>query len=233
MRDPTFNDDEVREIFAAAAERQSEADEATSSSNGDHSLAALKRIGAEAGIDPAHVEAAARALVRRSERLPAGKRGAGRAVEVSRTLPGPPDDGVWQRVVGALRDEFRSTGVTTRFGNTHEWISSAEGPGTAPIEARLETEGSETRLILRQDRGVYRQLGMVMGITFAVIAAPFSLVILVGGLETSAFVAPAGFLALGAASWLGSRALAPWIEKRQRARFERLADRIELIARAG
>jgi hypothetical protein len=38
---------------------------------------------------------------------------------------------------------------------------------------------------------------------------------------------------MGAASWLGTRALTPWVEKRQRARFERVADRIELIAGAG
>jgi hypothetical protein len=135
--------------------------------------------------------------------------------------------------VGALRDEFRSTGVTTRFGDTYEWISSAEGPGNAPIEARLETEKSGPRLTLRQDMGVYRQLGMAMGITFAVMATVFSLVILMGDLEASAFVAPAALLAMGAASWLGTRALTPWVEKRQRARFERVADRIELIAGAG
>ncbi len=79
-RDPTFSDDEVREIFAAAAERQSEAEDATSISHGGHSLAELKRIGAEAGLDPTHVEAAARALVRRSEQAPARKKGSGHVV---------------------------------------------------------------------------------------------------------------------------------------------------------
>lgn len=231
-RDPTFSDDEVREIFAAAAERQSEADDATSVSRRGHSLVELKRIGAEAGIDPAHVEAAARALVRRAEQLPTGKKGARHVVEVSRALPATADDGVWQRVVRALRDEFRCTGVTTRFGETREWISSAEGPSTVPIiEARLETDAGETRLILCSDLGVHRQLGMVFGVGFGGMGAVLGGLMAVGTFEAPVLALPVGLLGLGAAFWLGYRALEPRIENHLRARFERLADRIELIAR--
>jgi hypothetical protein len=231
IRDPTFSDDEVGEIFAAAAERQSEAEDATAVSGGGHSLAELKRIGAEAGIDPAHVEAAARALVRRAGRLPSGQHGARHAVEVKRTLPAATDDGAWQRVVRALREEFRCTGVTTRFGETREWISSAEGPSTAAIEARLETEGGETRLVLRQDRGAYRQLGTALGLGFGGTGAIFAGLMAVGNFAGPPLALPLAFLGLGAATWAGHRALSPWIEGRQRARFERIADRIDLIAR--
>jgi hypothetical protein len=230
-RDPTFSDEQAREIFAAAAERESQADETLPARRGDLSLDDLKRIGGEAGIDPIHVEAAARALVRRSADLPDATSGSGRLVEVTRSLPVGPDDRMWERMVTTLRQEFRCTGVATRFGDTREWISSAEGAGVAAIEVRLEAEGDGGRLIVRQDRAVYRQIGTVFGLAFAGVGVVLAVLMMVGSFEASLMALPLSFLGAGLASWLGTRALLPWFEERQRARFDRSADRLELIAR--
>jgi len=57
-----YTDDEVHAIFERAAARQEEATHAEEASRAGLSLEELKEIGAEAGIDPAHIALAANEL---------------------------------------------------------------------------------------------------------------------------------------------------------------------------
>lgn len=140
----SFTDEEVRAIFAAAADRQAEADHADASAPAAPDLEELKRIGAEAGIAPEHVEAAARALVvRKGAGVPSREDELG-MVTVRRWLPGPVDDVAWERMVVVLRDTFDGAGSASRFGEALEWV----GPEEKKIRARVEPGGDPGGYVL-------------------------------------------------------------------------------------
>ena len=82
----------------------------------------LQSVGAEAGLDPAHVAAAARAVASGEPDdgretlvgLPVGVRRAA-------TLEVPPSDAMWEHLVADLQDTFAARGKTERIGAARIW----------------------------------------------------------------------------------------------------------------
>ena len=106
--DRQFSEDEAREVFARAAERQHE----VRSKGEGLSLDELRAIGREAGLDPEHIEAAARAVATGEP-------------ETGRTGLGPLPSGVFRTVV-------LPSGIT----------SSRTRAGRSPPRARSPTPGA-------------------------------------------------------------------------------------------
>jgi hypothetical protein len=119
-----YSEKEIQAIFRRATERQ-EAAGAADPHRG-LTLDELKAIGAESGIDPAHVEAAV-ADIERGDMEPASLSlleqlyGLSASIRVERVLPGPMDDATWDDVVEVLRSTFNTRGQDETIGPIREW----------------------------------------------------------------------------------------------------------------
>jgi hypothetical protein len=228
-----FSDEETRRILARAASRQDEVERARlgTRSSTDLTLAAVQAAAREAGIDPLHVEAAAREVVLRRDAAPVKTR-AGLPVEMKmqRVIPGDVSDAQWERMVTEFRQTFRKSGATSQFGPVREWISGNE-QSSMPITVRIEPVDEGTLLTLLQSSKAMSDIVYAVGGVFGGFAA------FLGAL---AFFSP-GFpvalplvllcfaLVFSVGSWGGYRAWLP----RQEKQFRAVLDRSELIARSG
>ncbi|HEX8212447.1 MAG TPA: hypothetical protein VF584_19885 [Longimicrobium sp.] len=111
----TYDDDEVREIFAVAARRELANPQPTAAPG--LTLAELQEIGREAGLDVGEVARAAAALEVRALDAPA-RTSLGMPIEVIRVVPLPraPRDAEWEQLVGELRTTFRARGRVAAQG---------------------------------------------------------------------------------------------------------------------
>ncbi|MBB4634247.1 hypothetical protein [Longimicrobium terrae] len=138
----TYNDDEVREIFASAAQREL-AEPRPGASQG-LSLVELQDIGREAGLDVAEVTRAAAALDAHTAQLPV-RTTLGAPIEVTRVVPLPraPTTSEWEQLVGELRATFRARGRVISQGGLLEWVNgnlhACVEPGEGGYRLRLGT----------------------------------------------------------------------------------------------
>lgn len=185
--DRQFTEDEAREVFARAAERQ----HAVGTGRAGLSLDELRAIGAEAGLDPEFVEAAARSVaLGEPER---GRMSLGplpRGVSRTALLPGPSTDALWQQVVADARRTFSAQGKVSGSGRIREWRNGN-------LRVSLEPAGDGTRLHL-QTRRDDRVQGTAILAVVAVCATVSLLFTLIGG----------GFDLAGSASLLMGASLA-------------------------
>jgi hypothetical protein len=120
-----YSEEEIQAIFRRATERQEAAD--TADPHRGLTLEELKAIGAESGIDPAHVEAAVadleRGHVARPDSLSLLERfyGLSATIRVERVLPGTMEDATWNDAVDILRSVFNTRGQDEWVGPIREW----------------------------------------------------------------------------------------------------------------
>lgn len=119
-----YSEQEIQAIFRRAAERQQTTDSGTPR-NG-LTLEELKAIGDESGIDPAHIEAAARDIEqgRVHQSQPTGIErlyGMSASVHAERVLPGRMDDTTWGHALDTLRSVFNTRGQAEAIGPIREW----------------------------------------------------------------------------------------------------------------
>ena len=188
----TYSEREIASIIERAAERQAEADRSEGAPG--LTLDEIERLGAEAGIDPAHLRAAAQEVGARG-RTVSGDAGMTRThVHVERWVDGPLTDEAWEDTVAELRQRFGaemmamfgmpSPASVQQVGQSHEW-SHTSGLG---IQTRVTVSprGDRTRLRITQLVGLSST--RVEGIGYGLLLAFF-----LGG--------PAGG---GLAAWLGA-----------------------------
>jgi hypothetical protein len=238
-----FDDAEIRRILARAADRQEQADRALPAASAGSrsgtepglSLAELQEVAGEAGIDAAHVVAAAREVQLSTAVAPERYRFVGIPMELveRRIVPGHLADREWERIVGEFRSAFRTPGTTNSFGDVREWFSSGAGTTGAPVRLRLDPGEDGIEVSLRQSTKSARDVPLALGWTFGSMGAVFGLIVAVGSLDPGAAALPALFGVLSGGSFLGGRWAARRWARRQSARFSRLLDRVELIARGG
>jgi hypothetical protein len=139
-----FTEDEARQIFARAAERQ----HAVEARGEGLSLDELQAIGAEVGLDPAHVAAAVAELrATPSAALPLVF-GVDAAPRRARVLPGEMTDAAWGQLVSRLKRTFGSVGIVSEYGVVREWTS---GP-TSNLHVVAEAVEGGTRLTIETRR---------------------------------------------------------------------------------
>jgi hypothetical protein len=228
-----FSDEETRQLLARAANRQEEADRALPGRHGGsvHTLAVVRAAAENVGIDPLHVEAAAKEILLRRGAAPVRTRaGLPMELRLQRVLPGPVSDAQWERMVAEFRKEFRKSGSTSQFGPVREWISGNEA-SSMPITVRVEPVEEGTLLTLHQETKTMSDLVYVVGGTFSGVAATFGVIAALT--QTVSVALPvfllAGGLIASAMVWGGYRAWMP----RQEKQFRAVLDRSELIARSG
>lgn len=218
--DHQFSEEEAREVFARAAERQ----HAVGAREG-LSLDELRAIGREAGLDAEHVEAAARAVAAGEPET--GRRAVGPVpTGVFRTavLPGPPSDALWAEIVADARRTFSAQGKVSESGRLKQWRNGN-------LRVTLEPAGDgASRLHLETRRTDRSQLVVVTGVAAAVLLVAawlFSLDAFQGGADVGAL------LMVGLGSLAGSLGFGTeqrrWADARER-QFDQVARRAALAA---
>lgn len=137
-----FSTPEIEEVFARAAAAQARDREADLGL----SMEELQAVGAEAGLDPVQVAAAARAVAE-------GEPDEGResllgipvGVRRSATLEAAPSDAMWETLVADLQDTFSARGKLGRIGAAQTWHNGN-------LRATLSPSGDSARLRLQTNR---------------------------------------------------------------------------------
>lgn len=229
-----YTDNEVHAIFERAAARQDEAERAEDASRAGLSLTELQQIGSEAGIDPAHVALAASELADLGAPLDSRQQeslfGIPTRLGASRVIQGRVSDEGWERMVLELRDIFGRDGIAGELGKVREWtVTSSVGKFDRPVKVTLKPEGDDTHIAINQEMkgqamgfsiatGIYLLMGLVMSILHL-----FEPDVPIG----------VGLMFLGmAALFFGGTQIGTRIyATRQRTKFGRALDRIELVGR--
>ncbi len=161
MPDRVFSEEEVKDIIRRASARQEEEAERQEAREHGLTLADLEELGAEVGLDPKHLRAAA-------DEVRTGHRTAVQAETTTDThvivecwVDGPFTPEGWEDTVALLRQRFgvgmgmwyggTGEGRVEQIGNAHEWSHTSQ-MGVETRVSASEREG-KTRLILSQRVG--------------------------------------------------------------------------------
>ena len=219
-----FTEDEARQIFARAAERQ----HAVASRGEGLSLDELQAIGAEAGLDPEHVAAAVAELRSGPAVEPVVVAGVDLTPRVVRVLAGELTDDAWADVVGRLRRTFGAQGVPSEIGRVREWTSGS----SSALHVIAEPVEGGTRVTMETSKA--HEAGGLRSLlpTAVLLSLGLSLLFAFGDFDATVWVIPVMTLAVCAAIYVAVRAsLARWSDRR-RSQFESLMDQAELLLRA-
>ena len=210
-----YDEEEVAIILQRAAESRVGSAEGLT-------LAQLKEIAADVGIDPAAVEAAAGSLDRRVAAPPSPLLGTPSAPQYEQTVPVPFDRVDQSELVLAIRRTMERHGVLDAGPNGLEWRArDATGGRYVTVLAR----GQETLVRVlgnfRDGAGVWLMAGgMMIGMVALVLLK--SLGLLVPGPAKGL-----GLLLSAVTGFLGGRQLWRWRYRREQ---QRLSDTVEAVA---
>lgn len=138
-----YNEEEVAAILErATTSRSSQANLPSNAATG-FTLAELQEIGAEAGIAPEEIAAAARAVSTQASAPPVrtllgAPRSVARIVPLTRELA----DAEWTRIVVALRETFGAEGRIREYGSLRTWRN-----GNLQVHAEPDGDGYRLRTL--------------------------------------------------------------------------------------
>lgn len=190
----TYSEREVAAIIERAVERQAETDQMEGAPG--LTLDEIERLGQDAGIDPAHLRAAAQEMGTRGRTF-TGTAGMTRThIHVERWVDGPLIDAAWEDTVAHLRQHFGAEmnammgmggNQVQQVGQSHEWThTSAMGVQT---RVTVSPRGERTRLRITQLVGLSstRVEGLGYGSLIAFVGA-----LIGGGIGSSVLDGPVG-----------------------------------------
>lgn len=221
-----YGENEVAEIFEAAASARGPEGRALSPASGGFSLEELQAIGGEVGIAPERIAHAAAALDLRRGAAPR-RTHLGMPVSVGRTvdLPRAPTDREWDLLVAELRETFGAHGRDGSRGELRAWTNGN-------LHAYVEPTETGHRLRMGTVKGDGIALGRmgIFGMVMALVMLAFFL-LASGGLGEGAGMVLL-FAAMGAAA-LGANAvrLPQWAGEREE-QMEHIATRARTLIRA-
>lgn len=173
MAERRYGEDEVREIFSLATTGDIRG-HSLPSEPGSLTLEDLKRIGQEAGIEPARVAHAAQSLDARGQQSPL-RRSFGLPVGMTRVveLPRAPTDREWEQLVSEFRTTFGAQGHATVSGGLREWSQ-----GSLHISVEPTQHGEQLRLTTLKEDAIALNAASVL---LAVFGALLSVVLAMTG----------------------------------------------------
>lgn len=211
MTERRYDEEEVALILHRAVEAS--ATEHDSASGGGLTLAELKEIGTEAGIDASRIEAAAKGLaIRRFDPATPSSMGFPPTEQIERVVPGKLDADHLPHLLDLIRNEFARQGIVEEVLGGLEWRASSVMGGRY-VSIRREGDATRVRVL-----GNYRDGLLVFGLGLGPMLA------ISGGLLGAGFGAAPVLAALGwAAAYL------PWryLFGRERRSLRRVLDAIE------
>lgn len=210
-----YGEEEVREIFEAAA-REGDVDGHALISTQGPTLAELQAIGQEVGLAPERIAEAASALDRGGEVLPR-RTHFGMPVAVGRTvdLPRAPTDREWDLLVAELRETFGARGKVSSHGGLREWTNGNLHAYVEPTETghRLRLGTLKGNALAMTRMGLF---GMGMGLLTL-------LAILLTGRVAEGLFAPVFLSTMGGVAFISAiLGLPRWARERE--------EQMELVA---
>lgn len=213
-----YGENEVSEIFEAAAAAPPSKGSGRPSSARGLTLAELQEIGMEVGVAPDRIADAASKVDRRRHAAPA-RTWLGMPVSAGRSvdLPRAPTDREWEMLVGELRQTFRARGKDRSQGGIREWTNGN-------LHACMEPTETGYRLRLGTVKGNAAPVGLA-GMAGLLLAVPLAVVTLVTGGVGENLVAPVMMGSAGASALAyNALRLPPWARERQ-TQMDYIADR--------
>ena len=232
MAHPNYNkrysDEEFALILRQAAELQE------SSGHPHHpeglSLAEIKQVAREAGIDPRYVAEAAALLAMRGSSSERNWLGVPFKLEHERSLPGEVPDREMKTLLDEIRRVMEAPGELSHVPGALEWQHKSEGTSDKTYVDVVVKDGN-TQVKIRGDRSemaaVWFTLGPMAGVALGMIGAAAAA--LGPGAETAALLAGGGGLGLGA-GWVGWRYTAARWKQRLDTLTERLTSTVTRLA---
>ena len=219
-----YQEDEVREIFEAAARERDLGGRAVVSAEG-LTLAELQAIGSEVGLAPERVAEAASALNTRGVVLPR-RTYLGVPVSVGRTvdLPRTPTDHEWEQLVAELRETFRARGKVGSHGTSREWTNGN-------LHAYIEPTETGHRLRMGTTKGTAMTTGAmgIFGIAMGLLI--FIPLFLKGGMVEGLF-GPLLFIAMGGSALTYTVASLPGWAREREEQMEHIVSRAQALIRS-
>lgn len=218
MTDRRYSDEEVRRIFARAAEEQQRTAQALPPSEGT-SLARLQEIAREAGLSPELVKVAAQELDQPAPvpppRVLGIPIGVSRTVELGRRL----SDQEWEQLVVRLRETFDARGQLESHGAFRTWRNGN-------LTVMLEPSGDGHRVRFRTFKGETRSL-VTAGASMLGISGLMSVLAALSDATFRQGLASVSGIALGGLALLtvGLVRLPSWRRQRQE-QMDRLANEL-------
>ncbi len=220
--DRRYQDDEIRQIFEAAAAAPESGQTAPSAAEG-FTLAELQEIGNEVGLAPDRIADAASALEVRRD-IPPYRTFLGMPVAVSRTvdLPRAPTDREWEMLVAELRETFHARGKVESTTGSRHWVNGN-------LHAYVEPTEAGYRLRMGTVKGDARPMHM-MGIVGVVVGLFMMMGVVLGGAQLDELVITSIIAVLGGGALVANRVRLPqWAWEREQ-QMTRIASRaLELI----
>lgn len=199
-----YRDEEVREIFEAAARQEIGGPPASPEAQG-LTLVDLQEIGREIGLEPTAVTRAAAALE------------VGRSV----ALPRPLSDSEWERLVAELRTTFGARGSVVSRGGLREWVNGN-------LYACIEPADAGYRLRLGTRKGGVAMLNLLGGIGVVTGAIAFGALLMSRGLQGAVFV-PWMISASGIAAVMANALRLPRWARERGEQMERVAAKVDAM----
>jgi hypothetical protein len=216
-----YKEDEVKEIFEAAAKERDSHGRAVITGEG-LTLGELQAIGREVGLTPERIADAASELELRRNVLPR-RTYFGMPISVGRTadLPRAPTDREWEQLVAELRQTFRARGQVGSHGSIREWTNGN-------LHAYVEPTETGHRLRLGTLKGNAMTMGG-MGIAGILMGLFVLVTILLTGKAADGFFAPLFLGAMGVAALTSSLLSLPrWAREREE-QMEHIVSRAHVL----
>ena len=227
MPERRFSEEEARRVFAAVAERQGNARAPAPGLT----LAEMQEAARASGLDPALVAAVVSEMSTGDPGETPTFLGAPLAVRQRRVLPVAVDDDAWARIVALLRQEYGGPGVPTEMGRQREWTSGVASGGT-PVHVVLAPGEAGTTVTVEQTvAGQSRGAGWFLPGAVVPTAALAALVHLTGKAGPEIYGLPLLIAAVTGVVLLGLWAMWRGWARRTERQFERVLDRVEILAR--
>ena len=224
MTERRYREDEVREIFSLATTGNSR-DAALPAESGGLTLADLKHIGQQTGIDPSRIADAAASLNARAEPVEL-RRSLGLPIALSRVvdLPRAPTDREWEQLISEFRTTFGVQGVATSSGGMREWSN-----GDLHISVEPTMHGEQLRIsTVKSDAQALNGFGILMGGMSALMTA----VVTAAGKPEKAIVVLVLFGGMSLASFGANLLRSPRWARESQHQIQQIAERaVQLLAR--
>lgn len=215
-----YDDQEIEEILRRATEEDAGTPSAAPRGGTGLTLAEIEGIGAEVGIAPGRIAAAAQALERTGRPAEVDRYlGAPRSVSRTVYLDRPMTDAEWGRLVGDLRETFDAKGKVEHTGNLRSWSNSN-------LQIHVEPHGDSWRVRMSTRKGSATQFTMMATVFGAMGLFMAFEALLGGGGESVADAALFLAVAVGTIGWI--RATLPGWAATRAEQMEGLAERILL-----
>lgn len=218
MTERRYTDEEAAEIFERAA--SAEAERPRLAAGQGMTLADLQQVAGEAGIDPALVVDAARALDQRpaslARRFLGFPIGVNHSVDLGRPLP----EEEWHTLVAELRETFQAAGLVRHDGPFRQWSNGN-------LKVMVEPSGSGHRVRFQTYNGGARQLMTAGAASLGLSGALLASSMLLPAVAQSGIPMGVSMLAAMGVGFLGVGAfrLSAWA-RRRREQMEALGARL-------